>query len=158
MAQREQRALDNCRKAIDMQEIYERVAIHNHGSFLPHAAVYKVTRDILEVGDVLSFDISPLELHNAVEKRCFECQGARATEFRDEGTTNKLRADGTSRLLATKGYKGTAAVTTLTTLLMKGYLRRGDGLFSFAACRRNERLFGECGKGGSQHSSPQNED
>jgi len=33
---REARALDNCRRAIDMQEIFERVSIYNHGSFLPH--------------------------------------------------------------------------------------------------------------------------
>ena len=71
-------------------------------------------------------------------------------EFRDTGTTTKVEGDGTQKLLSTKGYKGSAAVTTLTTLLMKGYLRRGDGMFSFAACRRTERLFGDSGKGRSK--------
>ena len=45
-----------------MQEMFERISIHNHGSFLPHGAVFKVTRDILEVGDVWAYDLSALEL------------------------------------------------------------------------------------------------
>ena len=32
MPLREARALDNCKKAIDMQESFERVSINNHGS------------------------------------------------------------------------------------------------------------------------------
>ena len=52
MEQREQRALENCRAAIDMHEIYERISINNHGSYLPHGATFKVSRDILLVGDV----------------------------------------------------------------------------------------------------------
>ena len=45
MEEREQRALDNCCKAIDMQEMFERISAANngHGSFLPHGAVFKVT-------------------------------------------------------------------------------------------------------------------
>ena len=76
---KEQRALENCRTAIDMQEIFERVSIQNHGSFLPHGAVFKVTRDILEVGDVWAHDLSALELQNAESKRCYECAGTRRT-------------------------------------------------------------------------------
>ena len=41
------RAVDNCRSAIDAQEIFERLAIRKHGSFLPHGAIFKATRDIL---------------------------------------------------------------------------------------------------------------
>ena len=52
MEVREQRALENCRAAIDMHEIYERISINNHGSYLPHGATFKVSRDILLVGDV----------------------------------------------------------------------------------------------------------
>ena len=40
--QREARAFDNMLKAIDMQEMFERLAINNHKSFLPHLTVYKV--------------------------------------------------------------------------------------------------------------------
>ena len=47
MALREQRALDNTLRAIDMHEIMERITIRNHKSFLPHGAIYKVSRDIL---------------------------------------------------------------------------------------------------------------
>ena len=45
------RALANCRAAIEMHAIFERLAIRKHGSFLPHGAIFKVSRDILEVGD-----------------------------------------------------------------------------------------------------------
>ena len=40
---REERALDNMRSAVDMMEIFERVSIRCHGSFLIHGAVYKCT-------------------------------------------------------------------------------------------------------------------
>ena len=39
-----------------MHEIFERVTIRNHKSFLPHGAIYKTTRDILSVADVWAFD------------------------------------------------------------------------------------------------------
>ena len=52
---REQRAFENMCTAIDKQEIYERVSIRAHKSFLPHGAVYKVTKDILEIADT-TFD------------------------------------------------------------------------------------------------------
>ena len=42
MAQREERAFNNMVSAIDMQEAFERLAINNHKSYLPHLAVYKV--------------------------------------------------------------------------------------------------------------------
>ena len=47
LRRREERALDNMSSAIDMMEIFERVYIRSHGSFLIHGAVYKCTRDIL---------------------------------------------------------------------------------------------------------------
>ena len=77
MAAREERALDNMRRAIDMQEAFERVSIRAHGSYLPHAAVFKVTRDILEVGDVHAFRTSRIELHNSHTKRTTLRGGAR---------------------------------------------------------------------------------
>ena len=49
---KEARALRNCRSAIGMHEIFERVAVRRSKSYLPHGAIYKVTRDILKVGDV----------------------------------------------------------------------------------------------------------
>ena len=39
---REDRAFDNMHKAIDMFEMFERLSINNHKSFLPHLTVYKV--------------------------------------------------------------------------------------------------------------------
>ena len=41
---REERALDNTIRAIDMHEAFEKVTINNHKSFLPHLAIYKVHR------------------------------------------------------------------------------------------------------------------
>ena len=57
MAEREARALDNCRRAIDLHEIYERSSIRGHGSFMPHGTIFKVTRDILKVGDIWAYCI-----------------------------------------------------------------------------------------------------
>ena len=52
---REDRTFENMGLAIDMQEIFERVSIRAHGSFLPHGAVddVKTTRDIIRVAEVL---------------------------------------------------------------------------------------------------------
>ena len=145
----EARALENCRTAIDMQEIFERVAINNHSSFLPHGAVFKVTRDILEVGDVWAYDLSALELQNAESKRCYECSGARRLQFSDVGTTSKKGEDGEYRTIVTKGYGSTAATSVLIKLLSQQTLRAGDGMFATPASRLRLRLFGETGRGRS---------
>jgi len=62
---KETRALENMHLAVDMHEMFERVSLSRHGSFMPHAAIYKITQSILEVGDVEAFDTSPLEMQNA---------------------------------------------------------------------------------------------
>ena len=85
MEVREQRAFDNMKKAIDMQEIFERVSIRSHGSFLPHISVFKVTRDILIVADVQRFRLSRLELHNAHIQRIAERGASRCLTVRDRG-------------------------------------------------------------------------
>ena len=66
---REERALDNMCIVVDMMEIFERVSIRSHGSFLIHGAVYKCTRDILTLGNPWAVDLSPLELQNAESRR-----------------------------------------------------------------------------------------
>lgn len=142
MEAREERALANCRLAIDMQEMFERVSIHNHGSFLPHGAVFKVTRDILSIGDVHAHDLSALELQNADSKRVFESGGSRHLRFAKQGTTHKKDGQGGHRLVVTKGYGATAATSTLFKLLATQKLRQGDGCFSTPASRRADRLFG----------------
>ena len=53
-------ALDNMCSAIDMHEMMERVSIRRHKSYLFHAAICKVTRDIELVGDVWAFGTSSL--------------------------------------------------------------------------------------------------
>ena len=47
---------------------------------MPHAAVYKMTQDILTVGDIWAVDLSSLELLNAETKRRAEDSGARRIE------------------------------------------------------------------------------
>lgn len=149
MDKREERALDNCRRAIDMQDMFERVSIYNHGSFLPHGAVFKVSRDILALGDVHAHDLSALELQNAESKRVFESGGARHLQFSKQGTTHKKDGQGGHKLVVTKGYGATAATTTLFKLLATQKLRQGDGSFSTPASRRGERLFGQSATGRS---------
>jgi hypothetical protein len=98
-----------------MQESFERIAAKNngYGSFLPHGAVFKVTRDILEVGDVWAHDLSALELQNAESKRVFEAGGTRHLTMTDAGTCHRKNADGEVKVFVTAGYGATAATSTL---------------------------------------------
>lgn len=139
---REARALENCRRAIDMQEMFERVSLYNHHSFLPHGAVFKVSRDILEVGDVSAHDLSPLELQNAETKRVFESGGSRHLRLSARGITHKKDGEGGYKRIVTKGYGSTAASSVLFKLLATQKLRQGDGGIAIPASRRGERLFG----------------
>eukprot|EP00965_Chrysotila_dentata_P037668 1252815-Pleurochrysis_carterae.AAC.1 len=82
---REARAFENMRDATDMVEAFERVSIRSHKSFLPHGAIFKVTRDILEVGDVWAVDLSPLELQNAETKRVATSSGSKRLVLTTEG-------------------------------------------------------------------------
>ena len=138
--------------AIDKQEIYERVSIRAHKSFLPHGAVFKVTKDILEVGDIWAMDLSPLELQNAGSKSVASKTGARRIEFTAKDKQEQQRkgpsnAYGPANLTAKKDYSTTASKSVMRTLLGRQQLRRGDGLISMPASRRNERLFGVTGIG-----------
>ena len=92
LQQRRERALDNCRRAIDMQEIVERLSIQHHKSFVFHGAVYKLTRDILRVGDLWSVCLSALELQNASTKRTATAGGARRLTVATSGLTRDGRA------------------------------------------------------------------
>lgn len=143
MPQRQVRALENCRAAIDMQEILERVSIRRHGSYLFHGAVFKISRDILQVGDVTAVDTSALELQNAETKRTAESSGSRRLEMSSEGRMRqgvKGVHEGPSRLVATKGYSTSMALSTLTNMLATQQLRKGEGEYATPAARRKERV------------------
>ena len=131
------RALDNCRLAIDMHEIFERVSIANHGSYLPHAAIYKVSRDILLVGDVWAFGTSPLELQNAETKRVASDVGARNLTFL-KSTENAT----------------TMALSTFSHMLAAQSLRSGESVHELPDSRRKERIFGAEGSGRLTHHKP----
>ena len=153
MVLREERALSNCQTAIDMHEIYERVSIRGHQSFLPHGAIFKTTRDILTVGDAWAVDTSPLELQNAETKCVASSSGSRHLKMSSSGMARRpLRGstEGPAKLVATRGCSTSQALSTLQTLLAAQKLRRGEGPVTMAASQRNERLFGENGRGRSK--------
>jgi hypothetical protein len=151
-AQKLTRAYENCVTGIDMQEMFERISICNHGSFLCHGVVYKVTRDILRLGDVHAACVSALELHNAEAKRTASTGGSRRTALSSTGTARKpMRGtcEGPARLVETTGYRSTMALSTMNKLLGVQYLRQGGGIASVPQTRKKERLFGAHGTGRS---------
>ena len=144
------RALSNCRTAIDMFEITERVTIHCHKSFLFHGAIFKVSRDILKVGCIWKPGISSLELLNAETKRTATTGANRHLTISTSGQTMSKQMvvkQGPAQLVQTKGYSGTMASSTLNKMLGKTMLRQGDGEYALPASRRTERLFGETATG-----------
>eukprot|EP00965_Chrysotila_dentata_P208622 6184803-Pleurochrysis_carterae.AAC.5 len=147
----EAHALDNMRNAIDMYvEVFERVSIRLHKSFLPHGAVFKVTRDILEVGDVWAVDLSPLELQNTETKRVATSSGSKRLVLTSEGFQRQPmrgKSGGPTQMVKMKGYSTTMALSILKNLLATQQLRRGEGFVSVPESRRNERLFGVTGAG-----------
>ena len=140
--------------AIDMQEAFERVSICNHKSFLPHGAVFKMTKDILRVGDIWRMDTEPLELQNAETKRMAEKIGARRLELSKSGQTlvgpRGAHVQGPPKLVTTIGYSTTMAISTMRNLIASQKLRRGDGPVTIPQSRRNERVFGVTGSGRSK--------
>ena len=130
MEVKQARALSNCRAAIDMHEIFERISAKNQGSFLPHGAIFKLTRDILQVGDVWAYGTSPLELQNAETKRVAADVGAHNITFYSESEN-----------------RTTMAVSTFTHLLSAQHLRAGEGDIALPDSRRTERVFGSDGSG-----------
>ena len=150
METRELRALENCQTAIDMHEIFERVSVRHHKSYLPHGAIFKTTRDIMMVGDVWAVDTSPLELQNAETKRVAATSATRNQHTSTSGTwTASMRGNsaGPAPMVKTTGNSTSQALGTLRTLLSAQKLRRGEGPVVMAASRRNERLFGADGRG-----------
>ena len=142
LAEREARALDNCRRAIDVHEIFERSSIRGHSSFMPHGAIFKMTRDILKVGDIWAYCTSALELQNAETKRTATTGGSRRLQMSSSGQTRrKGRTDTVAGVVtATVGYATTMAISTLRKLLGAQLLRRGDGVIALPDSRRKERL------------------
>ena len=143
------RALDNCCAAIDMSEIFERVSVRRHKSFLPHGAIYKVTRDILKVGDVWAFSTSSLELQNAETKRVATTSASRRQELSTSGLTiipMRGTHEGPAQLRVTKGYSTTFALSLLNHMLATAYLRQGEGVYAMPDSRRKERLLNGTGR------------
>jgi hypothetical protein len=112
--------------------------------------IFKVTRDILEIGDVWAHDLSPLELQNAETKRVYERGGARHLQFASEGTTQRKGSDGIVTCYSTRGYHGSAATSVLTKMLATSYLRVGGGEYTMPSSRRAERVFGSNSAGRSK--------
>ena len=152
----EERALDNCRRAIDMHESFERLTMAGklgHKSFLPHGAIFKLTKDILKVGDSSCFSVSALELQNAETKRTGEQGGARNIELRHSGFKRVPSSVAETKVVPTSGYGTTMSLSILRKLLGKKLLQLGDGLLRIPLMRRAERLFGASGPGRSKQKS-----
>eukprot|EP00965_Chrysotila_dentata_P221730 6192545-Pleurochrysis_carterae.AAC.3 len=139
------------RDAIDMHESFERVSIRSHKSSFSHDAIFKVSRDILEVGDVWAVDLSPLDVQNAETKRVAASSGGskRVVLFTEGFQRQPMRGvrEGPARTVKTKGYSTMMALSTLKNLLATQQLRRGKGLATVQDSRRNERLCGVTGAG-----------
>ena len=93
-----------------MHEGYERLAIRHHKSYLPHGAIFKLSRDILAVGDLWVVSSATLELQNAETKRVAEDMGARRLTLAAAGQNRSTaRGADSSEYVAhtTKGYSTT---------------------------------------------------
>ena len=98
-----------------------------------------MTRDILWDWDIWAVDLSALELNNAEAKRVAENSGSRRLQMTYSGQARQpLRsgAQGPSRLVQTKGYTTTMAISVMRHLLMQNVLLRGDGLHQVPDSRR----------------------
>jgi hypothetical protein len=130
-------------KAIDIHEITERLSIRHHKSFLFHGAIFKVTRDILLVGDIWAFSLSSLELNNAETKRIASSSGTRRLEISTAGVKRCPLGEGVkgpSQLVATGGYNSTLVISTMKTMAAANYLRRGGGDVETPDSRVKQRL------------------
>lgn len=157
LPQREQFAFESMCFAIDMHEMYERISIRNHKSFMPHGAIFKTPHDILEVGNVHAVNVGPLELQNADTKSTASAGGSRRIQF-SASTTAVIpirKAEGPARAIQRKGYNTTMALSTLHKLLAKRLLQEGDGIIQTPESRRKERLFGVGGPGRASRPASQ---
>ena len=105
-------------------------------------------RDIREVGDVWSVDLSPLELQNAETKRTAQASGSKHLTFNDTTVLKhpppmkSAKVEGPQPLVKVKGYHGSMAASTMKNLRLGAQmLRRGDADFALPDSRRKERLF-----------------
>ena len=90
-----------------MHEMYERIGVRRHGSFLVHGAIFKCNRDILKIGNPWAPSSSALELQNAETKRTATSSGAHNLVTRGEGQMRlppPKDVNGERRIVATKGY------------------------------------------------------
>ena len=104
---------------------------------MPHGAIFKLTRDILAVGDIWAYCLSALELQNAETKRVAATGGSRHLKMTTSGQT---RRGALPVISATKGYSSSMALSTLRKLLGAQVLRRGDGIIALPESRRKQRL------------------
>jgi len=151
---KEKRALENMQLAVDMHEMFERVSLSLHGSFMPHAAIYKIMQSILEVGDVEAFDTSPLEMQNAETKRKARSTCATNRTTIPEGVSQRgpRKKEGPPGIHTVAARAATTATTTLKKVVTSTNLQRGKpgATATIAAERRTEKTFGSTGTGRSK--------
>ena len=123
--------------------VFERVTIANHKSYLPHASIFKQTRDILTVGDIWAADLTPLEMQNAFTKRtATDCAPRRQSISTGGQTYARSGGAKAGQVVPTIGYSTTLAKKTLATLVAQQKLQLGDGIdgVTIAPTRRRERM------------------
>ena len=120
-----------------MHEMYERISIRNHKSFMPHAAIYKMTADILEVGDPWAYNLSPLELQNAETKRVATQSAPKNLTVRGPGE----RVGKGGIISKTIGYCTSMCIKTLQNMLSCRYLRMGDGIIATGFEGQRDRVW-----------------
>ena len=106
---------------------------------MPHAAVFKMTRDILKVGDIWRYCLPALELQNAATKRVAKSGGSCRQKMSTSGETRRGALGTVSK---TVGYRTTQCLSVLRKLLAGSVLRMGDGVITLPESRRRERLLG----------------
>ena len=82
---------------------------------MQHGAIFKLTRDIIKVGDIWAYCLSALELQNAETKRVASSGGSRRLQMSSSGQTRRKSRDDTVAGIATAtvGYSTTMAISTL---------------------------------------------
>ena len=106
---------------------------------MPHAAVFKMTRDIIKVGDIWRYCLSALELQNASTKRVAKSGGSCRQTM---STSSETRRGTLGTVSKTVGYRTSQCLSVLRKLLAGSVLRMGDGVITLPENRRRERLLG----------------
>ena len=143
-------ALENCRHALNYQEMLERVTIAAHKSWYPHLFAIKMSLHILMYGDLTALSITSLELL----KRAAKTNSTSRIELSDESAKQRAEREAAGSdeedeaaervQLQPRAYSTTMSHQVATYVTAQQMLRKDESAIRH---RRAERLFGEMGSG-----------